>query len=195
MNELMIQILVAIVAGLFGLGPVIIEMITNRARRGSSAQKIAILNDNLDFLEKWSTLYEQHQLEGQTDQDKATSARIQSDLVRILAQYQALKEREKEQQRQVVTISWPRRMLLLFLPHTARGWFYHTLFYVLVLFSATMIFSEVQNPVIDPITGESELMALLFGMVIIFSLPAIFLVRRANKERNRFIEQQQAADV
>ena len=85
-----------------------------------------------------------------------------------------------------------RRMLLLFTPVSAKGWSYHTLFYVLVLFSIAMIVTDFQAPTYDPVTGESEFGLLVIGVVVLFGPPVFLFMRLANRDRARHIEELRA---
>ena len=190
------NIVVALVGGLFGVLPAAIQMLSNRAKRGSTAQKLASLSNDLNFLEQWARLSKEYGSDPLGTHRDSINERVRSDLDNLLIRYQALKEREASQQlREIVEISFFRRVFLLFVPVSGSGWLYHTLFYVLIFFSISMIVTGWQEPIINPETGENDFTNLLIGMAVILLPIAVFLVSKANKVRNCVLQEQQAASI
>ena len=179
------QIIVAVVVALCGILPALLQSLANRANRKTTSHRLQQLSTDLDFIERWSKLSR----EQQSATEPAPAPQLQGDLDRVLGQYRALKARDAHEDiREFPEISFLRRMLLLFTPASPIAWVYHTVFYVLVLFSTVMLVEDWLNPTFDPKTGQNEFIYLLIGLLVLFGLPAIFLVRKANQERKRQIE-------
>jgi hypothetical protein len=165
------KILLAMIAGLFGLLPALMQFLSQRASARSHNNHIARLMSELEFLERVSSLSK-----------GAESPRldVNQDAARILGEYRALREGEAKAKaaQGPVKVSFVRRLLLLFTPPTATGWVLHTVFYVLLIFIGAMLISDYQNPTYDPTTGENEFIYLVIGIVVIFG-PILFFLRRA----------------
>lgn len=179
------QIILAVVGGLFGILPVVLQGLANRASRKSTSHRLEQLSADLDFIEQWSRLSR----EQNCGAEPAPTLQLQGDLDRVLRNYRALKARdEHEDVREFTEISLVRRMFLLFTPASARAWIYHTVFYVLVLFSVVLLADDWFNPTFDAETGQNEFYSLLIGLLLVFGLPAVLLARKANRERQRQID-------
>jgi hypothetical protein len=179
------QIIVAVVVALCGILPALLQGLASRASRKTTAHRLEQLSTDLDFIERWSKLSR----EQQSGAEPAPALQLQGDLDRVLRQYRALKARDAHENiREFTEISFLRRMFLLFTPASPKAWIYHTVFYVVVLFSTVMLVEDWRNPTFDPETGQNEFVYLLTGFLLLFGLPAILLVRKANQERKRQIE-------
>jgi hypothetical protein len=184
-------IMAGIITGLIGLVPIVVQVISNRAQRKSHGHRLANLAAELDFLEKWTNLLKEHQPHGVINQTETTGATVVSDLENILSQFQSLRTgKEKHEKKPIPEVSFLRRVFLLFLPVSVKGWIYHTLFYVLLLVPGSMIISEFLFPVES---SQGTLLYLFIGLVIIFGLPLAILSRKANRDRNLHIEMQNAS--
>lgn len=182
-------VLIAIITGLAGLIPLVVQAISNRARRKSHGHRLASLAAELEFLEKWTGLLKEYQPDRLSQQAEATGAAVVSNLESILGQFQSLREvKETHKKKPIPDVPLLRRVFLLFLPVSFKGWIYHTLFYVLFVICGALIISEWLNP-----TGAGTINDLLIGLAIIFGLPLTILSHRANHDRNLHVAQQTAA--
>jgi len=172
------KLLVAVVAGLFGLLPVLLQWLSARGAAKSRNTRITLLSEELQFLERWVNLSRVGLGEGQTQPGGTLSQAVQADLAQILAEYRSLREQELKSHARPESVSFGRRALLLFRPSTGRGWLIHTTFYFLTIFALAIIVSDYQSPTFDPETGENEFKYLLIGLFVIFG-PILFLLRRA----------------
>lgn len=172
------KLLVAVVVGLFGLFPVLFQWLSARGAARSRNSRIALLSDELKFLEQWVNLSRVGLDERQAQQGGTPSQAVQTDLAHILVEYRSLKEQELKGQARPENVSFVRQALLLFRPSTGRGWLIHTIFYFLTIFAIATIVSDYQSPTFDPETGENEFKFLLLGILVILG-PILFLLRRA----------------
>lgn len=179
-------VLAAIVTGLIGLVPLVVQAVSGRANRKSHGHRLAHLSAEVEFLEKWTRLRQaQPPVDGAQRVESPGAAMAQLD--RIFDQYQELGSSKDEQAKvRIQHVGFLRRNLLLFLPLSSKGWFYHSVYYVTVLFILTLIGSEIINP-------EGALDDLLLGIVIIFGLPLFLLAFLANRDRKKRIAQQAPA--
>lgn len=142
------EVLVALLAGMFGLAPIMLQVATARAQRKDKTARPNHLRAELEFLERLGTLHEQVV----TREDPArlqTKARIGEAANNLLDEYKALPRatgpslegarRSSEQTSKQFSIF--RRMFLIYAPETLVGWVLHTLFYVLalILISLTLL--------------------------------------------------------
>lgn len=185
-------VLIAIITGLAGLIPLVVQGISNRARRKSHGHRLASLAAELEFLEKWTGLLKEYQPDRLAQQTESTSAAVVTDLESILGQFQSLRAvKETHKKKPIPDVPLLRRVFLLFLPVSFKGWIYHTLFYVLFVFCGALIISELWNPAMEPGTGTFT--DLLIGLAVIFGLPLTILSHRANHDRNLHVAKQAAA--
>ena len=179
------QIIVAVAVALCGILPALLQSLANRASRKTTSHRLEQLSTDLDFIERWSKLSR----EQQSGAEPAQAPQLQGDLDRVLEQYRALKARAAHEDiREFPEISILRRMFLLFTPASPVAWVYHTVFYVLVLFSTVLLVEDWSNPTFDADTGQNEFIYMLIVVLVLFGLPAALLVRKANQERKRHIE-------
>ena len=116
---------------------------------------------------------------------------IQKEVEYIFSRYQLLHKSDQDD----VTNRW-RRPLCVKLYHfqtsIAKGWPVHTVFYVMMIFVASIIFAELQSPSISPNTEESEMIYLLVGLIVLMGSFFLVLQRIAIRIRNSEAESSRA---
>lgn len=168
------KVLLALIPAIFAFVPAILNWLSNRALARGRAGRVALLSNELKFLEQWATLSRaQPTVPGAT-----AAASLEPDLERILNEYRDIKEREAAAADRPEHVSAWRRALLLFRPLSFKGWLLHTAFYFLTIFALSMIASEALAPVATDEGAQSDLMSLLIGVAILF-LPPLWLLRRS----------------
>ena len=124
----------AIVAGLFGLVPLMVQIVSTRARRRDRMTRLNQLRAELELLERLHTL--QGEVSATDEVTKPpTNVVIRDSLSKVLDQYNNLSEIAPStlvggKPRSTQQLSFLRRALLLYNPHTSSGWLLHTLFYM-----------------------------------------------------------------
>jgi len=183
------KIFIAMIAGLFGLIPVILQWLSGRRKTRSYEHKLSTLSKELELLEKLISVCnlgtENDDYQGSNDAVK----RYKEEAERIFVEYKSLQENDLEQKPAPFEISFIRRAFLLFLPVTTMGWLLHTLFYFLMTFMLVMILPEWESPTIDPETGENQFTSLLIGLAVIFGPIFIILQRSAIRLRKKASEE------
>src|SRR5688572_5370595 len=129
------ELAVALVEGVFGLAPLMVQIVTTRAQRRDRMSRLNQLQAELELLERL------HTLQGEvsaTDEaaNPQTDPVIRNSLSKVLEQYNNLSEiapsrvvgGKPPSRRQ---LSFFRRAFLLYNPHTISGWILHTLFYMI----------------------------------------------------------------
>jgi hypothetical protein len=178
-----------VIAIITGLIPLVARAISNRAQRKSHGHRLASLAAELEFLEKWTGLLKEYQPDRLTPQAESTGAAVVADLENILGQFQSLRAvKETHKEKPIPEVPLLRRVFLLFFPVSAKGWVYHTLFYVLLFICGSMIILELSSPAIDP--GAGTFTDLVIGLAVIFGLPLIVLSHLANRDRNLHVAKQ-----
>jgi hypothetical protein len=172
------NLLLAVVAGLFGLLPVFFQWLSDQAKDKSRNSHLSHLSAELDFLERWVKLSRGRSSDEQTAQHGAGSQSLESELTHILLEYRSLRERERIGHVPPYEVSPVRRALLLFRPRPGKAWI-HTTFYFLIIFIVVMIVSDLRSPTFDPKTGENEFKYLLIGILAIFGPLLLWLQRAA----------------
>jgi len=178
-NQIIEKILVALVVGLMGLVPVLLQSISNKRREKSRSSQLNKLQNELNFLEKWKNLSSSVQ----ENENQITNNIIETSLKSILEQYQKLNEvkmkfEQDKAVKDIAQLSLFRRIFLMFLPQSFAGWILHSFFYFLVIFSIVMIISEIVDPL-------DSLGYLLLGTIIIFGIPALIIQRWAIKRMKK----------
>jgi hypothetical protein len=182
-------ILIAIIGGLMGLVPLVVQVISNRSQRKSHGHRLANLAAELEFLEKWTHLRKEHQADGVMTQSDSSGAGVVSDLERILTQFQSLKLRKEEHEKKPIhDVSFLRRAFLLFLPVSAKGWLYHTAYYVLAFMTWWMIWVSIFDVLFSWPNLDSDLILGTTIFVLILSVPTTIFWRKANRDRKLHIE-------
>jgi len=128
------ELAVAIVAGLFGLVPLMVQIVSTRARRRDRMTRLNQLRAELELLERLHTL--QGEVSATDEATKPpTNVVIRDSLSKVLEQYNKLSEIAPSavvggKPPSTQQLSFLRRALLLYNPHTSSGWLLHTLFYM-----------------------------------------------------------------
>lgn len=167
------KVLLALIPAIFAFVPAILNWLSNRALARGRAGRVALLSNELKFLEQWAAL---SRTQPTAAEASAPTPSLGPDLERILSEYRAIREREAAAADRPEQVSAWRRALLLFRPLSFKGWLLHTAFYFLTIFALSMIASEAIAP---PVEGaESTLIHLLIGVAVLFVAP-LWLLRRS----------------
>src|SRR5262245_42314933 len=173
-DQLLEKLLLGVIAGLFGLVPVIVQLVAARSQAKSRNNEVARLGAELEFLTKLDTLSRAAVKDVPVPPPVVG---LHDDLARLLSDYRAIRP-FAIQHPGPGTLSFVSRLFLLFRPHSAPGWLLHTVFYFLVIFVAVGLITDLQSPTFDPQTGENQFKYLVLGLVILVG-PPLFLLRRA----------------
>lgn len=119
------ELAVAIVAGLFGLIPLMVQIATARAHRKDNTARLNRLRAELEFLERLNTLYAQLGASNEGAQREVNSV-ISSAVSNLLDQYRTLPEpaypaTASGKQSPQEELSFVRRMFLVYRPDTVAG--------------------------------------------------------------------------
>ena len=162
------KVLIATLAGLFGVLPAIIQWISGRNKIKSYEHKIQKLSNELEFLDKVRKFDEENG-------ELTSQAHLEAE--RIFQQYRELQTNDTEEKIQDTRISFVRRAFLLFKPLSFKASIVHTIFYVLFFFISSMIISEYGTQEIDPVTGRNSFNMFMIGISVMFG-PVFFLLQR-----------------
>ena len=178
------------VAGLFGLIPVMVQIISTIAQRRDRMTRLNQLRAELELLERINTL--QGQVSAGDEAAKHRTSLIVSDsLSKLLDDYNKLSEIAPSavgggKQPSPQQLSFFRRAFLLYRPHTPSGWIWHTMFYSWGLaggggYVASLIVALAQPPY-D--LGELVKTYILAGIYVGFPLLIIQRLARRNATQN-----------
>jgi hypothetical protein len=180
------ELAVTLVAGIFGLIPLIVQILTTRAQRTDRMTRLNHLRAELELLEHMHTL--QGKVDAPDEVAKPqTNAVISDSLSRVLEQYNNLAEIAPST---VVggkppsprELSFLRRVFLLYNPRTLLGWIFHTLFYI-----STMIFGldGLLDLSILFQRGVGEFLSEVASNVLVFGLLSLIFQRLARRNASR----------
>ena len=134
-QELAVAVSSTLVAGLFGLIPLMVQIASTRAQRRDRMTRLNQLRAELELLEQLHTL--QGKVSATDEAAKSqTNLDISDALRKLLDQYNQLSEIAPSaisggQQPSPRQLSFLRRAFLLYNPRTTSGWILHTVFYML----------------------------------------------------------------
>jgi hypothetical protein len=184
------ELAVALVAGLFGLIPLMVQIVSTRAQRRDRSYRLNQLQAELELLERLHALQGKVGAPGEAANPQ-TNLVISDSLRKVLDQYNKLSEiapsavggRKQPSARQ---LSFLRRAFLLYSPQTTSGWVLHTLFYsfALVYVSAAMISASAAL--------QYHEFAMFGGWVIIaipLAIPLLIIQRLARRNAVRKVAQ------
>jgi len=179
------ELAVALVAGLFGLIPLMVQIVSTRAQRRDRVYRLNQLQAELELLERL------HALQGKVSAtDEAAKPRtnlvINDALGKLLAQYNKLSKIAPSaavggKQPPARQLSFLRRAFLLYNPQTISGWVLHTLFYV---WGFAFVGMTLMLPII--FADLRSIVSVFIVTVVIFGVPLLIIQRfaRRNAARN-----------
>jgi hypothetical protein len=196
------ELAVALVAGLFGLVPLMVQIATTRAQRRDRMSRLNQLRAELELLERL------HTLQGEVSTtDEATKPQtnvvIRDSLSKVLDQYNKLSEIAPStvvggKQPSPENLSFIRRAFLLYNPHTTSGWIFHTLFYMLAIIfvSLSVLWSPYfYDPKYLSSMGVGGMVAALFLLSIPVGIPLLITQRLARRNAARNATQLEEPDA
>ena len=187
------ELTVALVAGLFGLVPLMVQIVTTRAQRRDRMTRLNHLRADLELLEHLHTLQGEV---GTTDEaaKPQTNQVISDTLSKVLEQYNNLSEiapstvvgGKSPSRRQ---LSFFRCAFLLYNLPTISGWILHTLFYMIATIFVFLWIGELSGFFSSDAIGTT--LAYMGGDVVVYGIPLLILQRLARRNAAR-LEQHNA---
>jgi len=182
------ELTVALVAGIFGLIPLIVQISTTRAQRRDRMTRLNHLRAELELLEHMHTL--QGKVSAPDEVAKPQTNDVISDsLSRVLEQYNNLAEFAPStvvggKPSSPRELSFLRRVFLLYNPRSLLGWIFHTLFYI-----STMIFGFdllLDLPLLLLFQrGIGEVLSEVASNILVFGLLSLIFQRLARRNASR----------
>jgi hypothetical protein len=181
------ELVATLVAGLFGLIPLMVQIATTRAQRRDRMTRLNHLRAELELLEHLHTL--QGKVGAADESAKPQTNQVISDsLSNVLEQYNNLSEiapsrvvgGKPPSRRQ---LSFFRRAFLLYNPHTISGWILHTLFYMIATIFVFYCVGELSG-----IFYHGTTLSYMGVYVVVFGIPLLILQRLARRNAARLEE-------
>ncbi len=155
------EVVKTLVAGSFGLIPVVVQASSAWGSRTRRVTLVAQLRQELELLERWLAVA---QAVGEVDQERTRLA-----LRRIMVEYNRADRRQYSGPgRQSLLV----RSFLLFKPRTKLGAFYQMLFYLVMGFALIILLVNAIDPV-----GRQDYGAMVLGMVFLLG-PVLLVLQR-----------------
>jgi hypothetical protein len=181
------ELTVAIVAGLFGLVPLMVQIVSTRAQRRDRMSRLNQLRAELELLERLHTL--QGEVSTTDEAPKPpTNVVTRDSLSKVLDQYNKLSEIAPsrvvgDKPPSTQQLSFLKRALLLYNPHTTSGWLLHTLFYMIAIIFVAWTFLAVSSAILlgGPYGGMN---ALLGGVILAIPSGIVLLILQRLARRN-----------
>src|SRR5262245_20375832 len=114
-DQLLEKLLLGVIAGAFGLVPVIVQLVAARSQAKSRNNEVARLGAELEFLTKLDALSRSSLKEADAPRPGVS---LHEDLSRLLSDYRAIR-RLAVQHPRGGSLSFVSRLFLLFRPHSA----------------------------------------------------------------------------
>jgi hypothetical protein len=180
------ELAVALVGGIFGLIPLIVQISTTRAQRRDRMTRLNHLRAELELLEHMHTLQGKVGAPGEVAKPQPNDV-ISDSLSRVLEQYNNLAEIAPStvvggKPSSPRELSFLRRVFLLYNPRSLLGWIFHTLFYM-----STMIFGLdllLDLPLLFQ-RGIGEFLSEVASNVFVFGLLSLIFQRLARRNASR----------
>jgi hypothetical protein len=184
----------ALVAGLFGLVPLMVQIVSTRAQRRDRMSRLNQLRAELELLERIHTL--QGEVSATDEATKPQTDLVISDSLRkLFEQYNELSEITPSavvggKQPAPRRLSFLRRAFLLYYPHTTSGWILHTLFYMIAIIYVMWFLLAVISAILleDPSGRVNDLVDALLGfafLAVLFGIPLLIIQRLATRNAAR----------
>jgi hypothetical protein len=151
------ELAVALVAGLFGLVPLMVQIATTRAQRRDRMSRLNQLKAELELLERLHTL--QGEVSATDEAAKAqTDPVIRDSLSKVLEQYNKLSEIPpsavgSDKASPPRQLSRFRRVFRLYRPRTISGWIVSTLVYIGISYVVVLVLAFVAGMVSGLVAG------------------------------------------
>jgi hypothetical protein len=168
------KIIITIIAGFFGLIPILIQWGSNRSKVKSKEHHLTKITSQLSILERMAEFSQKY---GDSE-NKSFSGNLQQELNRLYFQYISLQSVEDEKQEPSRELSVFRRALLLYKPSSFGAWVSHTLFYMFAWISLALLYSDISE-------GVEDLGIAIFLNVVIFGIPLLIFQRTASYLRKK----------
>ena len=167
---------VAVVAGLFGLIPLMWQISTTRAQWRDRMTRLSHLRAELELLERLHTLQGEVRA-GDEAAKRELDLTINNSLSYVMGQYNALSEIAPSkiapstvgggEQPSPRHLSFLRSALLLYDPNTALGWILHTVFYIFAIILGTWSLMVIAFVGFDPLAWAVFATPLVIVLLII----------------------------
>ena len=180
------KILIAMVAGLFGILPAFLQWLSARNTAKSKEHNLHKLSNELEFLERLVKFAQEYGTETDDKEKNKLSKSIPDEVERIFYQYKLLQNLKSEVAEKPVEISLLRRSTLLYQPQSISGWSVHTIFYMLFIFSIAVILGNL-----DMLEEDGDFFDMILGMIVIFGPIFLILQRIATRIRKKEISDAQ----
>jgi hypothetical protein len=137
------ELAVALVAGVFGLAPLMVQIVTTRSQRRDRMSRLNQLHAELELLERLHTL--QGEVSATDEAAKPqTDPVIRDSLSKVLEQYNKLSEIppsvvDSDKMPPPRRLSFFRRVFRLYRPRTISGWIVSTLVYMVVSYVVVLV--------------------------------------------------------
>jgi hypothetical protein len=181
------ELAVTLVAGLFGLVPLMVQIATTRAQRRDRMTRLNQLQAELELLERLHTLQKEVSATDEATKPQ-TDLVIRDSITKLLEQYHNLSEiapsaaagGKPPPSRQ---LSFFRRAFLLYNPHTTSGWVLHTLFYMIGFIAVSATFLPGLGGILMQNVGGA--VVFMAASVVIWGIPLLILQRYARRNAMR----------
>lgn len=181
------KILIAMVAGLIGIVPALLQWLSARNKAKSKDHDLYKLSNELEFLERLAKFAQERGTEAAEQKKNEFAKSIPAEVERLFYQYKLLQNLESEVAAKPVKLSLIRRSTLLFQPQSISGWAVHTIFYMLIAFSIMIILANL-----DMLEEEDEFSNMILGMIVIFGPIFLILQRIATRIRKKETSDEEA---
>lgn len=181
-----IKEIIPLLAAIIGLTPVFLKWLNDKSTEAAKSRSVQQAKEQVEFWQTWL----QAQREVSTDEQYTKlKNEVSQRLNQLIQKNDEIEIEEKMKQTDSDEPFFLQKIFLLYMPHSASGWIFHTLFYIVISFSAMLTIGLA----IDS-TGEvswdyflSEIGTNLTILLILFGIALIFqrIARRTERKHEQ----------
>lgn len=189
-----IKEIIPLLAAIIGLTPVILNWLKDRSKEAASRRAVQKAKEQIEFWQTWLKAQQEVTTAERFSVLKLEVSQRLDDIIKTNIE-EEIKDKTKVE---TSDHSFIQKILLLYIPRTASGWIFHTLFYITISFTAMFLFGSAlpsENINADPTwaTFTANLDSII-PVSIFFLLIAFILQKLARKSDRRYFKKMQSSE-
>jgi len=186
-----IREIIPLLAAIIGLTPVFLKWLNDRSKEAANRRSVQQAKEQVEFWQTWL----QAQREVSTDKHFAElKSEVAQRLDKLIQKYVEIEEKEKSRILTGDEHSFFQRIFLLYMPHSASGWIFHTLFYITISFTFMLMIGLSIQPEDIGARPSWEYFKAELGLniaILLFFVIIAFIFQRLARRTERKITKKQ----
>ncbi len=134
-----IKEIIPLLAAIIGLTPVVLKWINDRSTEAANRRSVQQAKENVEFWQVW--LQAQKEV-ASAERFAELKNEVAQRLDMLIQKTIEAERREKNKRSGIENHSFLQKAFLLYMPHSASGWIFHTLFYAAISFTGMFLFGS-----------------------------------------------------